>query len=133
MTAIVVDTSAIVAIPTEEPGAGWLRTQLASAEERFMASPNALELGIVLEARAPSAMGLGQRALAAAEIHVVSFDSSLAERGISAWRRFGKGRHPAGLNVGDCATYALAEHLNLSILCTGNDFARTDLAVLKPS
>jgi len=60
------------------------------------------------------------------------FMEDLAERGIEAWRRYGRGRHLAALNVGDCCTYALAEHLGLPILCTGNDFARTDLPVLRP-
>lgn len=56
----------------------------------------------------------------------------MAQRALDAWRRFGKGRHPAGLNFGDCCSYALAEATGYPILCAGNDFIRTDLAVLRP-
>lgn len=55
---------------------------------------------------------------------------SIAERESLGWRRFGKGRHPAALNLGDCFTYALAAEQGLPVLCTGNDFSQTDLAVL---
>jgi DNA-binding beta-propeller fold protein YncE len=51
---------------------------------------------------------------------------------MSGWRRYGKGHHPAGLNFGDCFTYALAERTGHPVLCTGNGFAATDIAVLRP-
>ena len=50
---------------------------------------------------------------------------------MSAWRRYGKGRHPAGLNFGDCFSYALADHRGLPLLCTGEDFAVTDLEIIR--
>jgi ribonuclease VapC len=56
----------------------------------------------------------------------------LAARAMSGWRRSGQGHHPAGLNFGDCFTYALAERTGHPVLCTGNDFAATDIAVLHP-
>jgi ribonuclease VapC len=56
----------------------------------------------------------------------------LAARAMSGWRRSGQGHHPAGLNFGDCFTYALAERTGHPVLCTGNDFATTDIAVLHP-
>jgi ribonuclease VapC len=51
---------------------------------------------------------------------------------MSGWRRYGKGRHPAGLNFGDCFTYALAERTGYPVLCTGDDFAATDIALVSP-
>jgi uncharacterized protein with PIN domain len=58
--------------------------------------------------------------------------ADLAARAMSGWRRYGQGHHPAGLNFGDCCTYALAERTGHPVLCTGNDFAATDIAVLRP-
>ncbi|TQN37971.1 ribonuclease VapC [Blastococcus colisei] len=132
MTVVVVDTSALVAIMTGEPARGWLADQLSSATGRFIAAPTALELGIVLEARASAAVGIAKRTLREARIVVVPFDEELADRAQDAWRRFGKGRHSAALNFGDCCTYALAEQSGHPILCVGDDFRRTDLPVLQP-
>ncbi len=132
MTSIVVDSSAMVAILTRESGHEWLTAELAAAADRIIAAPTALELGIVLEARAPGAVGIGRRALRAAGVTVAEFDEQLADRAMDAWRRFGKGRNPAALNFGDCFTYALAEQVGLPILCVGDDFAQTDLPVLRP-
>jgi len=133
VSTLVVDTSAMVAILTGEPGGDWLAAQLAEADERLMSTPTALELGIVLEARSPSATGILRRTLRDAEITVMPFDDELAQRALDAWRRFGKGRHPAALNFGDCCSYALAEATGCPILCVGDDFSRTDLAVLRPT
>lgn len=133
MSAIVVDSSAMVAILGSEPGGDWLAARLGEASERVIAAPVALELGIVLEARRGPAVGIARRALRDAQITIVAFDEALADRGLDAWRRFGKGRHAAGLNFGDCCTYALAELTDYPILCVGDDFVRTDLAVLQPS
>jgi ribonuclease VapC len=129
---VVVDTSAMVAVLTQEPGHEWMSAQLGAAAERVITAPTALELGIVLEARSPAAVGIARRALRDARIRVLSFDEELAERAQEAWRRFGRGRHPAALNFGDCCTYALAEQTGYAILCVGDDFARTDLPVLRP-
>ncbi|TDO49133.1 ribonuclease VapC [Kribbella sp. VKM Ac-2527] len=130
MTSVVVDTSAMVAVLTAEPGCEWILDCLGDAESRLIAAPTAVELGIVLEARAPGAVGIAHRVLRDAQITVVPFDADLADRAIDAWRRFGKGRHPAGLNLGDCFTYALAEETGFPILCVGDDFSRSDLPVL---
>lgn len=129
-SALVVDTSAIVAIVLAEHGSEWLAEQLAIATTPVMAAPTLVELGMVLESRAPAAIGIARRAVRDAAIEIVAFDDDLAERAMQGWRRFGKGRHPAALNFGDCHTYALADKLGLPILCTGSDFAQTDLDVL---
>jgi ribonuclease VapC len=132
VSGVVVDTSALVAILTDEPGRAWLVRRLGEATVRLMAAPTVLELGIVLEARAPQGVGLARRVLRDARVEVIAFDEGHAERAQDAWRRFGRGRHPAGLNYGDCCTYALAEQTGYPILCVGQDFNRTDLVVLQP-
>ena len=132
MTGLVVDASAIVAIVGGEPGHEWLAAELAAADERLIAAPTVVELGIVLEARKPDSIGIGHRALREAQVTTMAFDDELADRALDAWRRFGKGRHRAALNLGDCYTYALAERTGHPILCTGDDFARTDLPVRRP-
>lgn len=132
MTAIVVDTSAILAILMNEPEREWLSNELAGASARLMAAPTVLELGIVLESRKPAAQGIANRFLRDANITVEPFDDTLAGRAMDAWRRFGKGRHPAALNFGDCFTFALAEETGFPILCVGNDFPLTDRPVVTP-
>ena len=126
------DTSALMSIMLREPARAWLLEQLSRVTERLIAAPTALEFGIVLEARIPGADGMAARAVRDSRVTVVDFTADLADRGLQAWRRFGKGRHPAALNFGDCCTYALAELTDLPILCTGNDFADTDLPVIRP-
>ena len=132
MTGLVVDSSAVVAISLREPGHEWLTDQVRDRSGPMMSAPNALEVTMVLESRLAVSAGLGRRILAQLWIEVISFTPEMADRGAHAWRRFGKGRHPAALNFGDCCTYALAEQTGLPILCVGNDFARTDLRVLRP-
>ncbi len=61
---------------------------------------------------------------------MVEVDVDSAERALGAWRRYGEGRHRAGLNFGDCFVYALAERSGLPVVCTGEDFVATDLEVL---
>ena len=63
---------------------------------------------------------------------LVAVDAGTADRALSAWRRYGKGRHPAALNFGDCFSYALAEDTGFTLLCTGNGFTATDLATAGP-
>jgi len=130
---VVVDTSAAIAILTREAGAAWLGRTLISADKRHMSTATYLELAIVLEARlGPQAAGAGQRFVRDALIDLVDLDATVAERALEGWRRFGKGRHRAALNFGDCFTYGLGLHLGEPILCVGDDFAETDAAILQP-
>ena len=133
MSAGVVDTSALVAIAKRDVGWRWLIEQMTVLDERLMAGPSVVELGMVLESRDPAAVNIGGRLTRDSRIDVVPFDGDLAERAMSAWRRFGEGRHPAALNLGDCFTYALADREALPVLCVGDDFAQTDLDVTRPS
>ena len=131
MTSIVVDTSAVMAIVLSEPGAGWLSARMQANDRRLMSSGSGLELGMVLESRTTTLTTLD--ALRSLQIELTSFDEAQFELGLRAWRRFGKGRHPASLNLGDCFTYALAKVTGYPILCVGNDFALTDVAILTPT
>jgi ribonuclease VapC len=128
---LVVDTSAAVAVILGEPGSEELVAYLENAVTRLMPAAIRVELGIVIEARLwPAGQDVVDRFLRDAKIDIVPVDSDLAARAMSGWRRYGKGRHPAGLNFGDCFTYALAEQTGHPVLCTGDDFAATDVTVL---
>ena len=126
---MVVDTSAVSAILFGEADGERFVSALASSGRKFMSAVNSLESAIVAEARKGEA---GAKALAellaVSEIEILPFDSSQAEIALAAWRRYGKGRHPAGLNLGDCASYALAATLNRPLLFKGDDFTKTDIA-----
>ncbi|NMM22108.1 MAG: type II toxin-antitoxin system VapC family toxin [Phycicoccus sp.] len=130
MTSIVVDTSAVMAIVRAEPGAEWLSRQLRDSDHRLMSSATGLELGIVLESRTTTLTALD--AIRSLQIELAPFDEEQFELGLRAWRTYGRGRHPASLNYGDCFTYALAKITGHAILCVGADFARADLPVLTP-
>ncbi len=130
---LVVDTSAVVAIILGEPRSEELAVQLENAVARLMPAAIRVELGIVIEARFwPAGQDIVDRFLRDANIDIVPVDADLAARAMSGWRRYGKGRHPAGLNFGDCFTYALAERTGYPVLCTGDDFAATDILVTRP-
>ena len=130
---LVVDTSAAVAVILGEPGSDVLAARLEEALARLMSAAIRVELGIVIEARlGPAGQDVVERFLRDATVDIVPVDADLASRAMSGWRRYGKGRHPAGLNFCDCFTYALAERTGHPVLCTGQDFAATDIAVVRP-
>jgi ribonuclease VapC len=130
---VVIDTSAAVAIVHGEPGSDELAAYLEDAVARLMSAATGVELGIVIEARLwPAGQDVVERFLRDAMVDIVPVDTDLAARAMSGWRRYGKGHHPAGLNFGDCFTYALAERTGHPVLCTGNDFAATGIPVLRP-
>jgi ribonuclease VapC len=127
---IVVDTSAIMAILFQEDGASSAAKALAEASSRFLAAANLVEASIVAEARKGAAGALEFDALietAGIEIVPVSEDTARAAR--VAWRRYGKGRHPAGLNFGDCFAYGLAKEKGAPLLAVGADFSKTDIVM----
>jgi ribonuclease VapC len=128
---VVVDTSAAVAVLGGEDGAEAIIEVMDRAEHRLMSAATLVELGIVMEARLGAAGALAvERFLRDGEITLVDVDRAQADLALDGWRRFGKGRHPAALNLGDCFTYALAADRGDPVLCTGDDFARTDLDVV---
>lgn len=122
-----------MAVILGEPGSDELAAYLEDALARLMPAAIRVELGIVIEARLwPAGQDIVDRFLRDAMVDIVPVDADLVARAMSAWRRYGKGRHPAGLNFGDCFTYALAERTGHPVLCTGNDFAATDIPVRCP-
>jgi ribonuclease VapC len=125
---MVIDTSAIVAIAFNEPEAETYEQKVVDAPRRFISAATLLELAIVIEARLGEAGGAELDLwLHKAGVEIVAVD---AEQGVvarRAWRSYGKGRHPAGLNYGDCFSYALAKTRNEPLLFKGDDFSRTDI------
>jgi ribonuclease VapC len=131
---LIIDTSAVVAVLFGEAGGDELAAHLEGALARLMPAATRVELGIVVEGRlGPSGQDVVDRFLRDAQLEIVPVDSDLADRAVSGWRRYGKGRHPAALNFGDCFTYALADRTGYPVLCVGNDFAATDITVIRPS
>ena len=133
MNGVVLDTSAVVAIVDGEPGAGSLADAIESASPRMMSAATLVELGLVYESRiGPVGAAVIERFLREASIDVRPVDRLQADRALEGWRRFGKGRHRARLNLGDCFVYALASATGFPVVCVGDDFAATDLPVVRP-
>ena len=130
---IVVDTSGIVAILREEPEAFGFIEAMASANGCLISTMTYFESFLVMVGRKgeEAASGLHEL-LERSSVEIVPFDRGLADEARQAFLRFGKGRHPAGLNMGDCAAYALAKSRGLPLLYKGRAFARTDVASALP-
>ena len=126
---IVVDSSALVAILRREPEADAFLHIVAGADGCLLSSVSLLETSMVLAGRTGDAEAWADldALIVRAAMQVVAQDAALVEAARLAFLRFGKGRHPAGLNLGDCASYALAKRHDLKLLFKGGDFARTDL------
>lgn len=130
---MIVDSSAIVAILLQEPGCEPLLDQLAGSEDPpGVGAPTLVETGIVLAAR----LGVPGKTLLArfvqeSDLRVISFTPDHWPVAVGAYLRYGKGRHPAALNFGDCLTYAVSRVASEPLLCLGNDFARTDLPLVE--
>ena len=125
----VVGTSAIVAVLSGEPGSTEVEQKLLS-EPCVMSAATRVELGIVIEARAgPAGIQLLDELLARIAIQMVPVDEALAQEATVCWRRFGKGRHPAALNLGNTFSYALARQMGLPLLFVAEDLSRTDILV----
>jgi ribonuclease VapC len=126
---MVADTSAILAILLNEPDAVVFATAIEGADTRLISAGTLLESSLVVEARFAEAGGRElDLLLHRAEFEVVPVDSDQVELARAAYRRFGKGRHPAGLNFGDCFAYALAVSLGEPLLFKGGDFRLTDVS-----
>jgi ribonuclease VapC len=125
---MVIDSSAIIAVLLNEANAADIARVIEAGSQRLLSAANLLEASIVIESRKGEAGGRELDLLIyRAAIEVVAVDQDQAELARIAWRRFGKGRHPAGLNYGDCFAYALAKTRQLPLLFQGDDFARTDI------
>ena len=126
---MVIDTSAIIAVLLNESTAMRIAQAIEAGSPRLLSVANLLETSIVIESRKGEA---GSRELDLfvyrASIEPIAVDPDQMEIARLAWRRFGKGRHPAGLNYGDCFAYALAKSRDLPLLFQGDDFSQTDIA-----
>lgn len=125
---MIVDTSAVLAILFGEPDAERYERALAEALCCRMSVANFVEAAVVVESRAGTAGGYElDLLLERTPIELVAVTAGHAQAARRAWRRFGKGNHPAGLNFGDCFAYALAETSREPLLFKGKDFTLTDI------
>ena len=128
---MVSDTSALAAIFFGEPERQKFLQAIISASTRLISAATVLETGMVVENRLGDAAGRElDLFLIRANFQIVALDADQAELARSAWRQFGKVRHPDALNYGDCFYYALDKWTGEPLLAKGNDFRLTDVAVL---
>ena len=127
---MIIGTLALVAILDQEPEAERIVRTLASAPEPTLWAANLVEAGIVMQARRgdDGARDL-DLLLAKLRVDIAAVTASQADIARKAFRRYGRGRHPANLNFGDCFAYALAKDKSAPLLFKGNDFRQTDVMV----
>ncbi len=125
---MILDSSAIVALVFQEPGHERLLAALSGARSVGIGAPTLVETTIVLSARlGADARGLVSRFVLETDVATVPFTDAHFGTALEAWLRFGRGRHAAGLNFGDCLSYATARVAGEPLLFTGEDFPRTDV------
>jgi len=127
---MVIDTSALLAIFLAEAERTTFLDLILQAGKRLISAANVLETGIVLETRRGESAGREfDLFVVRTNLEIVPVDAEQIEIARSAWRSFGKGRHPAALNFGDCFAYALARASGEPILAKGQNFALTDIGL----
>ena len=125
---MVVDSSALVAILREEPGHEPFLQKALSSDRTVVGASVAFETAMVLSGRGHrDARSTLRGLLRSIGAEIVPFTEEHYEAAVSAFLRYGKGRHPAGLNFGDCMSYAFARVSGLPLLYTGDDFSKTDI------
>lgn len=125
---MVIDSSALIALLLGEPEAEFLAGAIAGDPRRIISAFTALETSVVIEAKKGEAGGREfDLLLHNARIEIVAMNAEQFELARHAWRTFGKGRHPAGLNIGDCCSYGLAKYSGEPLLFKGDDLAKTDI------
>jgi ribonuclease VapC len=127
---VIIDTSALVALLDQEPEAARIAHAVASTSERTLSAANLVEIGIVMQARRgdDGARDL-DLLLAKLKVEIEAVTAGQADIARKAFRRYGRGRHAANLNFGDCFAYALAKDKSAPLLFKGDDFGRTDVIV----
>ncbi len=131
---MIVDPSAILAIAQRERHAEDLLRCLEESEDSSMSAASWVELMVAADARGPRLAGMVERLLQDLGIRIEPVTEEHATAARTAYRDFGRGRHPAGLNFGDCFAYALAKSWNEPLLFVGDDFGHTDVRpALDPS
>jgi ribonuclease VapC len=129
---VIIDSSAVAAILLKEPGYDVLQKHLAAAEWTGIGAPTVVESALVLSSR----VGLAGKSLLArfiheAELEIVALTAEHWTVAADAFIRYGKGRHPAVLNFGDCLTYAVCKVTDEPLLSIGDDFPATDLSLVE--
>lgn len=125
---MILDSSAVAAIIFQELGCETVLAKLATAVEVGIGAPTLVECSFVLSARLnQDARGLLARFLQEANVTIVPFTDAHYGTAVSARLKYGKGRHPAGRNFGDCLVYPVAKLAAMPLLCVGDDFPQTDL------
>ena len=124
---MVIDSSAIIAILKLEDEAEIFAKAVSSDPVRLLSAATMVEIGIFLIARSDSAYQEFEQLIADIDIQIVPVDEQQSRIALDAFRHYGKGRHPARLNYGDCFTYALAKLSGEPLLFKGNDFSQTDI------
>jgi ribonuclease VapC len=125
---MVIDTSALVAISFREAEAKAFNAAIAADQIRLVSAATAFEAAMVIEATLGEAGAIDfDYLMKRSELEIRPVDEELFTAARLAWRRFGKGRHPAALNFGDCFSYALSVTTGEPLLFKGNDFSRTDV------
>ena len=127
---MIIDSSAILAIVFQEPGFEDILERIDDEPVVAAGTPTLTETGIVLHARlVDGSRGLLERILDELEIQEIPFGEVHWREAVEAFRRFGKGHHPAALNFGDCMTYAVAQLAGEPLFFKGDDFGQTDVGV----
>lgn len=125
---IVVDSSALLAIYFDEPEKASFAADIVASTRPRMGAPNLFEASMVVEARQGEAGCRDlDRVVANLELEILAFEVGHVTAARQAFRRFGKGRHRAALNFGDCCAYVLAKTLDMPLLYKGDDFSLTDI------
>jgi ribonuclease VapC len=128
---VIVDSSAVLAILLREPSWRPLLETIVAAEAPSIAAPTLVESGLVLTSRlGATGKSLLARFVQESGLREIAFADAHWPVAIDAFLRYGKGRHPAALNFGDCLTYAAAIVAREPLLCVGDDFAQTDLTLV---
>ena len=131
---MVIDTSALIAILLNETETEAFAKAIAADPKRLISAINLLEAAIVIETKKGEAGGIElDLLLHRARMEIVAISAEQVELARTAWRLYGKGNHPAGLNIGDCCAYALAKYSGEPLLFKGGDFALTDIPSALPA
>jgi ribonuclease VapC len=129
---MIVDSSVLIAILQSEPGFETYASAISSSRRKRISAATYAEVGIVaVQKRGPAGLTVIRDMVAQMGLEIVSLDAEQAETAQDTFIRYGKGRHTAQLNFGDCFAYALAKTESASLLFKGEDFAKTDIAAVK--
>jgi ribonuclease VapC len=130
---MVIDTSALMAMFLNEPECTVFEDLILKDTVRMISAVSLFETAMVVETRlGPTGAQVFDRFLRRSAIEIVPVDGEFAREALAAWRRYGKRRHAAGLNFGDCFSYALAQSTGEPLLAKGDDFPRTDVVLCWP-